>query len=46
MRASENNEKNLNDKLTLLTENFNALEDHISVMKEKLLNADAQNREL
>lgn len=46
LRNSENNEKSLNDKLALLTDNFAALEDHIAVMKEKLISADAQNRSL
>ena len=46
LRSSENNEKSLNDKLVVLTDNFNALEDHITVMKEKLLSADTQNSNL
>ena len=46
LRNSETNEKSLNDKLVLLTENFTALEDHISVMKEKLINADSHNRSM
>ena len=33
LRTSENNEKSLNDKLLLLTQNFTALEDHIALIK-------------
>ena len=36
----------MNDKLILLTENFTALEDHIAVMKNKLISADAENKSL
>jgi hypothetical protein len=37
---SENSEKALEQKLAVLTENFYTLEEHISVMKDRLSNAD------
>ena len=43
---SENNERRLTDKLNVLTDNFAELEDHISIMKQKLLAADDDNRHL
>jgi hypothetical protein len=46
LRNSEDNERRLVDKLTVLGENFAELEDHISVMKQKLLHADESNHML
>ena len=43
---SENNERRLTDKLNVLTENFAELEDHIAIMKQKLLAADDDNHHL
>ena len=43
---SENNERRLTDKLNVLTDNFAELEDHIAIMKQKLLAADDDNRHL
>lgn len=46
LRTSEDNERRLTDKLTVLTENFAELEDHIAIMKQKLLAADDDNHHL
>jgi hypothetical protein len=35
----------LHDKLAVLTDNFAALEQHIAIVKERLLSADARNQE-
>lgn len=43
---SENNERRLTDKLNVLTDNFAELEDHIAIMKQKLLSADEDNHHL
>ena len=37
---SENSERALEQKLAVLTDNFYTLEEHISVMKDRLSNAD------
>lgn len=46
LHKSEDNERRLTDKLTILTENFAELEDHIAIMKQKLLAADDDNHHL
>jgi hypothetical protein len=43
LRNSEENEQRLMEKLTVLSENFAELENHITVMKQKLINADENN---
>lgn len=43
---TERSVASLNEKLALLTENFNSLEEHISVMKERLLNAEMRGEDL
>jgi predicted nucleic acid-binding Zn-ribbon protein len=39
LRNSEENERRLMEKLTVLSENFSELENHIAVMKQKLITA-------
>ena len=46
LRNSEDNERRLTDKLNVLTDNFAELEDHIAIMKQKLLAADDDNHHL
>ena len=46
LHNSEDNERRLTDKLNVLSDNFNDLEDHISIMKSKLLAADEENHSL
>jgi uncharacterized membrane protein len=36
----------LNEKLAMLTDNFGSLEEHIGVMKERLLNAEMRGEDL
>jgi hypothetical protein len=43
LRNSETTERSLHEKLSVLTENFGNLEDHIALMKERLLSADVRN---
>ena len=43
---TERSVASLNEKLALLTDNFNSLEEHISVMKERLLNAEMRGEDL
>lgn len=45
-QQSEESIANLNEKLGLLTNNFASLEEHISVMKDRLLNAETRGEEL
>jgi predicted RNase H-like nuclease (RuvC/YqgF family) len=42
LQNSESSEKNLKEKLSLLTENFLTLEEHITIMKDRLGKADFQ----
>lgn len=46
LRNAENTERNLKEKLDILTDNFANLEEHISVMKERMLSCELKNDEL
>lgn len=46
LTASENSERQLEQKLAMLTDNFLTLEQHIAVMKDRLANADFRGEEL
>ena len=46
LRNSENHERGLHEKLQVLTDNFAALEEHIAIMKERLISTDMQNEQL
>ena len=46
LQQTEGSVANLNDKLAMLTDNFTSLEEHISVMKERLLNAQMRGEDL
>ncbi len=43
LRNSEATERSLHEKLTVLTDNFANLEDHIAIMKERLISTDMRN---
>jgi predicted nucleic acid-binding Zn-ribbon protein len=43
LRNTEADERSLHDKLTVLTDNFANLEEHISIMKERLVSTDCRN---
>lgn len=45
-QQTETSVTNLNGKLSLLTENFNALEEHISMMKDRTHNAELRREDL
>ena len=42
-RNSDATERSLHEKLTMLTDNFANLEEHISIMKERLISTDIRN---
>ena len=46
LRSSEATEKSLHDKLAVLTEDFASLEEHIAVLKERLISTDTSNERL
>ena len=46
LRNSETNERSLHQKLGALTDNFGSLEEHIAIMKERLISTDVRNEEL
>ena len=46
LRNSETNERSLHEKLDALTDNFGSLEEHIAIMKERLISTDVRNEEL
>lgn len=46
LRNSETNERSLHEKLGALTDNFGSLEEHIAIMKERLISTDVRNEEL
>lgn len=45
-QQSEDSISNLNEKLAMLTENFGSLEEHIAIMKDRLLNAEGRGEEV
>ena len=44
--SSEHSISNLHEKLSMLTNNFTSLDEHISVMKERLMNAEMRGEEV
>ena len=46
LRNSEAKERSLHEKIGMLTDNFGSLEEHISLMKERLISADLRNDQL